>query len=90
MRVPELAGPGAATCSKRWESSPPRARTSTAARIRGASSDVPEALRAAVAAILDGGDLPGTPSTVLDLTGPEPRVLREGAVPAAEALARAE
>jgi len=28
------------------------------------------------------------PSTVVDLTGPEPRVLREGAVPAAEALAR--
>jgi tRNA A37 threonylcarbamoyladenosine synthetase subunit TsaC/SUA5/YrdC len=26
---------------------------------------------------------------VLDLTGPEPVVLREGAVPAAEALARA-
>ena len=53
-------------------------------------SEVPEALREAVAVILDGGDLPGTPSTVLDLTGPEPRVLREGAVPAAEALARAE
>ena len=40
--------------------------------------------------ILDGGDLPGTPSTVLDLTGSEPRVLREGAVPAAEALSLAE
>jgi L-threonylcarbamoyladenylate synthase len=32
--------------------------------------------------------LPGTPSTVLDLTGNEPVVLREGAVPAAEALER--
>ena len=39
------------------------------------------------AAVLDVGELPGTPSTVVDLTGPEPRVLREGAVPAAEALA---
>jgi L-threonylcarbamoyladenylate synthase len=47
---------------------------------------VPEAIRAVAAALLDGGELPGTPSTVLDLTGPEPRVLREGAVPAAEAL----
>ena len=46
-------------------------------------------LRAGAAAIVDGGELPGTPSTVLDLTGQEPQVLREGAVPAAEALERA-
>jgi L-threonylcarbamoyladenylate synthase len=45
-------------------------------------------LRAAVAAIVDAGPLPGTPSTVIDLTGAEPVVLREGAVPAAEALRR--
>ena len=51
-------------------------------------SDVPAELLAGVAATFDGGELPGTPSTVLDLTGPEPRVLREGAVPAGEALAR--
>ena len=50
--------------------------------------DVPSAILEAVSAVLDGGELPGTPSTVLDLAGPEPRVLREGAVPAAEALAR--
>jgi tRNA A37 threonylcarbamoyladenosine synthetase subunit TsaC/SUA5/YrdC len=50
--------------------------------------DIPREIRDAVAAALDGGDLPGAPSTVLDLTGPEPRVLREGAVPADEALAR--
>jgi L-threonylcarbamoyladenylate synthase len=49
--------------------------------------DVPEELRAGVAVALDGGELPGTPSTVLDCTGPEPQVLREGAVPAADALA---
>lgn len=52
-------------------------------------ADVPEEILSAVAAALDGGVLPGTPSTVLDLTSAEPRVLREGAVPAAEALARA-
>jgi L-threonylcarbamoyladenylate synthase len=51
--------------------------------------DVPEEIRAVCGALVDAGELPGTPSTVLDLTGPEPRVLREGAVPAAEALARA-
>jgi L-threonylcarbamoyladenylate synthase len=34
-----------------------------------------------VAAVLDGGTAPGgTASTVLDLTGPEPHVLREGAI----------
>ena len=46
---------------------------------------VPDELRA-VAVAVDGGELPGIASTVLDLTGPEPCVLREGAVPAAEAL----
>jgi L-threonylcarbamoyladenylate synthase len=51
-------------------------------------SDVPEEIRAACGAFVDGGELPGVPSTVLDLTGLEPRVLREGAVPAGEALAR--
>jgi L-threonylcarbamoyladenylate synthase len=47
--------------------------------------DVPAELLAA-AVVLDGGELRGTPSTVLDLTG-EPRVLREGAVAAEDALA---
>jgi L-threonylcarbamoyladenylate synthase len=50
--------------------------------------DVPEEIRAACGALVDGGELSGMPSTVLDLTGPEPKILREGAVPAAEALAR--
>ena len=50
--------------------------------------DVPDELRAGCSAVLDAGELPGTPSTVLDLTGPEPVVVREGAVPAAEALQR--
>ena len=49
--------------------------------------EVPEEIRAACGALVDGGELPGVPSTVLDLTGDEPRVLREGAVPALEALA---
>ncbi len=40
-----------------------------------------------VMAVLDGGTAPGgTPSTVLDLTGPELHVLREGAIPTADLL----
>lgn len=50
--------------------------------------EVPAELRDAVDALVDGGELPGTPSTVLDVTGPEPLVLREGAVPGAAALER--
>lgn len=50
--------------------------------------DVPEEIRAAAAVCLDGGELPGTASTVLDLTGAEPVVIREGAEPSGEALER--
>ena len=50
--------------------------------------DVPPEIAAAVDVVIEGGELPGTPSTVVDLTRPEPRVLREGAVTAADALER--
>jgi L-threonylcarbamoyladenylate synthase len=43
--------------------------------------DVPEKIRAACGAIVDAGELPGVPSTVIDLTTGEPRVLRQGAGP---------
>ena len=46
--------------------------------------DVPEEIRAACGALLDAGELPGVPSTVIDLTGDEPRVLRRGAGPVPE------
>jgi L-threonylcarbamoyladenylate synthase len=46
--------------------------------------DVPEEIRAACCAIVDVGELPGVPSTVIDLTGDEPRVLRQGAGPIPE------
>jgi L-threonylcarbamoyladenylate synthase len=43
--------------------------------------DIPEEIRAACGAIVDAGELPGVPSTVIDLSGEEPRVLRQGAGP---------
>jgi L-threonylcarbamoyladenylate synthase len=50
--------------------------------------DVPQRIRKAVAAELDLGPLPGTPSTVIDFTKDEPFVIREGVVPSADAIAR--
>ncbi len=50
--------------------------------------DLPDEIRSEAAIVVDGGALPGIPSTVVDLTGPEPRILREGAVPAAVVLER--
>jgi L-threonylcarbamoyladenylate synthase len=51
--------------------------------------DVPPEILDGCGAVVDAGNLPGAPSTVVDLTGPEPIVLREGAVSAAEALSAA-
>jgi L-threonylcarbamoyladenylate synthase len=41
--------------------------------------DIPREIRAQVGAIVNAGELPGTPSTVIDLRGDEPIVLRQGA-----------
>jgi tRNA threonylcarbamoyl adenosine modification protein (Sua5/YciO/YrdC/YwlC family) len=84
VRVPDLPPPAAAVLDQVG------AVLATSANLHGGPDpcrleDVPEEIRRA-AVLVDGGELPGTPSTVVDLTGPEPRVLREGAVPAAEAL----
>jgi L-threonylcarbamoyladenylate synthase len=87
VRIPSFRGPGrdvletvgvvVATSANRPREPDPR-------RL----ADVPEEIRDGAAALVDGGELPGTPSTVVDLTGAEPRILREGAVPAAELLRR--
>jgi L-threonylcarbamoyladenylate synthase len=87
VRVPQLSGPGAEVLER------VDAVAATSANLHGGPEtrrleDVPVEIRAGAAALVDGGELPGTPSTVLDLTGAEPRILREGAVPAPEALAR--
>jgi L-threonylcarbamoyladenylate synthase len=39
---------------------------------------VPQELRSQAAVEIDGGKLPGTPSAVVDVTGPTPTVLRDG------------
>jgi len=87
VRVPQLAGEARQVLDRLG------ALAATSANLPGGPDprrlgDVPEELRAGCAAVLDGGELPGTPSTVLDLTGPEPIVVREGAVPVGEALSR--
>jgi tRNA threonylcarbamoyl adenosine modification protein (Sua5/YciO/YrdC/YwlC family) len=52
------------------------------------AAEVVEAFPDGVELVLDGGPTPGrAPSTVLDLTGRAPRVLRDGALPP-EAIAR--
>jgi L-threonylcarbamoyladenylate synthase len=85
VRIPAATGPGAEVLSAVGARAAPSANQPGAPDPRRLD-DVPEQLRAAVAALVDGGELPGTPSTVLDLTGAQPVVVREGAVPAAEAL----
>ena len=50
--------------------------------------EVPVRIRAGAGVAIDGGRVPGTSSTVVDLTADEPKILREGAVPVSEVLAR--
>jgi L-threonylcarbamoyladenylate synthase len=82
--LPTLAAVGAPVL----QSSANRAGGPDARRL----ADVPEAIRAGADLVLDGGELPGTPSTVVDLRAYEQRgefrVLRTGAVPA-ERIAQA-
>ena len=86
VRVPELEGAAREIVERVG------AVAATSANVHGGPDprrldEVPAEIREA-ALLVDGGELPGTPSTVVDLTGPEPQVLREGAVPAAEVLDR--
>ena len=80
LRVPAFEGPGRPVL----QSSANRSGEPDARRL----GDVPAGIRAAVDLELDGGELPGTPSTVVDLTRYEATgehvVVREGAVSAAD------
>lgn len=97
-----LCGPNPEAIGIRVPALPPETRAvldhvgavaATSANVHGEPDparvdEISEEIRRGVAAIVDAGELPGTPSTVVDLTGREPKILREGAVPAEEALAR--
>jgi L-threonylcarbamoyladenylate synthase len=87
IRVPALEGPGREVLERVG------AVAATSANLPGGAdprrlADVPSELREGAAALVDGGELPGVPSTVLDFSGPEPVVVREGGASAAEALER--
>ena len=87
VRVPDVAGPGKTVLDALG------VLVATSANLSGGAdprrlADVPAEIRAGTAALVDGGELGGAPSTVVDVTGAEPVVLREGALPGAEALAR--
>ena len=89
VRVPAVVGVGAEVLRA------VRAVAATSANPAGGRdprsvAELDPELRRRVAAVVDGGELPGTASTVLDLTAAEPAVLREGAVSGPEALARVE
>jgi L-threonylcarbamoyladenylate synthase len=88
VRVPELPEPGAAVLAAVG------AVAATSANAHGGPDprrleDVPAELRSGCAAAVDAGELPGTPSTVIDFTAAEPQVVREGAASGAEAVERA-
>ena len=87
VRVPELPAPADAVVARIG------AVMATSANLPGGPDpanvdEIPRELLEGCAAVVDVGELPGTPSTVIDLTGDEPRVLREGAAPSEDVLAR--
>jgi len=91
VRVPELTGALAPLAAARWpvlQSSANRSGAPDSRRVE----DVDERIRAAVDVQLDGGELPGIASTVVDLTryetDGEHQVLREGAMSSAAVEAR--
>jgi L-threonylcarbamoyladenylate synthase len=83
IRVPALAGPLAPLATMRWPVLQSSANPSGGTDIRRVE-DADERIRAGVDLVLDAGELPGTPSTVVDLTRYHDdggyHVIREGAV----------
>ena len=84
LRVPSLTGALAPLQAMRWPVLQSSANPSGEADARR-TDDVDERIRGGVDLILDAGELPGTPSTVVDLTAYHENgrfeIVRRGAVP---------
>ena len=87
LRVPLMSGALEPLAAASWPVLQSSANASGGAEARSVDG-VDETIRAGVDMVLDGGELPGTPSTVVDLSSYEAdgsfTIAREGAVPAAE------
>jgi L-threonylcarbamoyladenylate synthase len=86
VRVPALEGYGKQVLERVG------AVAATSANLHGGSdprtvAEIPQDLIDGIAELVDAGPLPGTPSTVIDFTGDDPRVVREGAGDVSRALA---
>ena len=88
VRVPELTT-RLRKCCKRVSGLAATSANRTGEPDPARLDEVPEEFREAAAAVLNTQELPGVPSTVVDFSGREPRVLREGAASGAEAIRRA-
>jgi L-threonylcarbamoyladenylate synthase len=87
VRVPDVVGPAAHVLARVG------AVVATSANHPGGPDpasleDVPRDILDGAAATVDAGRLQGAPSTVIDFTGTEPRILRAGAASPEEALDR--
>ena len=91
IRVPALTGALEPLAAARWPVLQSSANPSGGADSRRLS-DVDARIRAGVDLQLDGGELPGTPSTVIDLTGYEDTgdypIVRQGALSPGDVAAR--
>jgi L-threonylcarbamoyladenylate synthase len=86
LRVPAVEGSGRQVLDRVG------AVAATSANLHGhpdprTTSEIPQAILAGVAEVVDDGELPGTPSTVIDCSGADPVVIREGAGDVRRALA---
>jgi len=78
IRVPDLEGYGKAVLERVG------AVAATSANLHGerdakSVAEIPQEILGSVAEVVDAGELPGTPSTVIDFSSERPVVLREGA-----------
>ena len=93
LRVPSLEGPLEPLGKVSWPVLQSSANSSGGRDARRIA-DVPEAIRRGADMCVDAGDLPGTPSTVVDLTRYEGErgftILRQGAVPSEHVAAALE